>query len=220
MSFPNTGAERIENALTEAELARLAELADRHLGDNPGTRIVGDDLLSAVLAPGGAMDRIARAKLGDDARPVRAILFDKRDGANWALAWHQDRTIAVRKRIDHPGFGPWSRKGGIQHVEPPFEIIASMVTLRAHLDRCEESNAPLLIAPGSHQLGRIPVDRISAVVEQLGTAICLAETGDVWAYATAIVHASDAAEKPARRRVLHVDYANISLPGELEWLGI
>lgn len=220
MNFPADGAEHVANALSNAELARLADLADRRLSDHPGTRIIGDDLLSALLATGGAMDRIARSKLGDDARPVRAILFDKREESNWALGWHQDRTIAVRERIDYPGFGPWSRKGGIQHVEPPFDLIDGMVTLRAHLDVCGENNAPLLIAPGSHRLGRIPVDQISGIVERLGTACCLAEPGDVWVYATAVVHASDAATKPARRRVLHVDYANASLPGGLEWLGV
>ena len=49
---------------------------------------------------------------------------------------------------------------------------------------------------------------------------CLAAAGDIWAYATPIVHASETAEMPARRRVLQVDYAAFDLPGGLRWLGI
>jgi len=39
-------------------------------------------------------------------------------------------------------------------------------------------------------------------------------------YATPIVHASQAAPVPARRRVLQVDFAAVELPGGLEWLGV
>ena len=45
--------------------------------------------------------------------PVRATLFDKVEGANWLVPWHQDLTICVRERIDVPGYGPWSIKAGI-----------------------------------------------------------------------------------------------------------
>ncbi|HEV8390676.1 MAG TPA: phytanoyl-CoA dioxygenase, partial [Dongiaceae bacterium] len=86
--------------------------------------------------------------MGAAARPVRAVLFDKNADANWSAGWHQDRTIAVRARLETEGYGPWSVKGGAVHVEPPFDILRGMVTMRAHLDDCDEDNAPLLIAPG------------------------------------------------------------------------
>jgi ectoine hydroxylase-related dioxygenase (phytanoyl-CoA dioxygenase family) len=107
----------------------------------------------------------------------------------------------------------------VPHVEPPFELIASMVTLRAHLDDCNASNAPLLIAPGSHRSGRVPEKDIPQTVARLGQAICLAAAGDVWLYATSILHASERAERPRRRRVLHVDFASAALPGGLDWYG-
>jgi hypothetical protein len=59
-----------------------------------------------------------------------------------------------------------------------------------------------LIARGSHRLGRIPEQEIDTVVERCGTCACLAERGDVWAYATLILHASEGARRPRRRRVL------------------
>ena len=65
---------------------------------------------------------------------MRAILFDKTPATNWSLGWHQDRTIAVAKRADVNGFGPWTVKSGLLHVAPPFDILVRMVTLRVHLD--------------------------------------------------------------------------------------
>jgi len=48
---------------------------------------------------------------------VQAILFDKTPDANWKVAWHQDLTIPVEARIETAGFGPWSGKDGVPHVQ-------------------------------------------------------------------------------------------------------
>lgn len=132
----------------------------------------------------------------------------------------QDRTIAVRERIETPGFGPWSVKAGITHVEPPFALLDAMLTMRVHLDAVPDDNAPLLIAPGSHRLGRIAERDIDAAVARCGSFACTAERGDVWLYATPILHASARAVRPEHRRVLQVDFAAQSLPAGLDWLGI
>ncbi len=95
-----------------------------------------------------------------------------------------------------------------------------MVTLRIHLDDVPADNAPLLIAPGSHRLGRIPASEAAAVAERLGNFACLARRGDVWAYATSILHASARATGHRRRRVVQVDFSAVDLPGRLEWMGI
>lgn len=95
-----------------------------------------------------------------------------------------------------------------------------MITLRVHLDACDNENAPLKYVPGSHCLGRIPMTEIGRTVEKLGSDVCLADSGDVWLYATGIVHASDPAAKPGNRRVLQLDFSATGLPKPLEWLGI
>ncbi|WP_294320943.1 phytanoyl-CoA dioxygenase family protein [uncultured Sphingomonas sp.] len=196
--------------------AALAEVPP----DRAGVRIAGNAALASLLAADGAIGTIAARVLGDVCRPVRAVLFDKSAATNWALGWHQDRTICVRDRIDTPGFGPWTVKAGLHHVEPPFALLADMVTLRVHLDPVGADNAPLLVAPGSHRAGRVPVDAIPLVVQTHGVATCLAEPGHVWCYATPILHASDAAVRPVRRRVLQVDFSASVLPNGLEWLGV
>ncbi len=185
-----------------------------------GSRISGTESLKPLLAKDGCVGDVAASVLGEAARPVRAILFNKSLETNWSLGWHQDRTICVKEKRDVPGFGPWTVKSGMIHVEPPFDLLTRMVTLRVHLDDVPATNAPLLIAPGSHTYGRIAVEGTEKVIELCGTASCIAGAGDVWLYATPILHASEAASKPTSRRVLQVDYAAESLPGQLEWLGV
>jgi len=108
----------------------------------------------------------------------------------------------------------------MHHVAPPFELLERMVTVRAHIDDVPATNAPLLIARGSHRLGRIAVGDVERVVRNCGTIACLAEAGDIWLYSTPILHASEAASNPGRRRVLQVDFAAETLAGGLEWLGV
>ena len=184
-----------------------------------GSRINGLAGLKPFLVAGGPIGSIAAGVLGLRSRAVRAILFDKSADVNWGLGWHQDRTICVKERLDVEGFGPWTNKGGMQHVSPPFDLLSRMVTLRVHLDDVPITNAPLLIAPGSHKFGRVAEPDLDRVVRLCGTAACTASAGDVWLYATPILHASEAASEPARRRVLQVDFTAEDLPDGLEWLG-
>ncbi|WP_443477947.1 phytanoyl-CoA dioxygenase family protein [Novosphingobium aerophilum] len=185
-----------------------------------GTRIAGGAGLARLLGPEAPVGARLAELAGLPVRPVRAVLFDKNDRADWSLGWHQDRTIAVRAEADLPGFGPWTVKQGICHVEPPFALSEGMLTVRIHLDPVDAGNAPLLIVPGSHRLGRIAVADVDAIVARAPVFSCLADTGDVWIYRTPILHASHAARPGRRRRVLQVDYAAGDLPAPLEWLGI
>ncbi len=173
-----------------------------------------------MLARDGCIGNVAASVLGASSKPVRAILFNKSSETNWALAWHQDRTICVKERREARGFGPWTIKRGMVHVAPPFDLLSRMVTLRAHLDDVPATNAPLLFAPGSHKHGRVAVEDVDSVIELCGTASCLADAGDIWLYATPILHASETASMPTRRRVLQVDFAAEDLPFGLEWLGV
>lgn len=218
LALERDGAVLLAGAALSMSAALEAALADVPV-DQAGVRLAGNPILADLLGDAGIGALVADLT-GRPHRPVRAILFDKAQANNWALGWHQDRTIAVRGRVDTPGFDRWNVKAGMQHVEPPFDLLARMVTLRIHLDPVDADNAPLLIAPGSHRLGRLPESEIADAVRRCGTVACLAERGDVWAYATPVLHASDAARRVRRRRVLQVDYAGEDLPGGLEWLGI
>lgn len=220
MLLDTDGAERHRAVLDGASLLRLMDVLADQPADQAGIRLYGVEGLDAFIGPTGPIGGLALSSMGGKPRPVRAILFDKNPTANWSLAWHQDRVIAVRERIDVEGFGPWSRKHGALHVSPPFEVLSAMRTLRVHLDPVPATNAPLLIAPGSHRFGRIAEREVPGVVAECRVVTCLADAGDVWVYATPILHASERAVHPAHRRVLQVDYADRDLPGGLRWLGV
>lgn len=213
MKLDRDGAQLFPAAFAPAEVAALAERLGLP-GDRPGARLGASAGLAALISPA---DSIAAGILGPAARAVGAKLFDKSPARNWALGWHQDRTIAVRRRRDVPGFGQWTVKAGIAHCVPPFEILERSLILRIHLDPVGPANAPLLVAPGSHRLGRIAERDIEPAVRRLGATACLAEAGDVWAYRTPILHASGRAAEPARRRVLQLLYSAEDLPAGLAW---
>jgi hypothetical protein len=219
LAFDRDGAERWRGAAS-VHLEAIVRALARQPGDQAGIRLIGIPELSDLFGAGGAIGIRIAGVLGRATRPVRMILFDKSAKTNWALGWHQDRTIVVRNREDVPGFGPWTTKSGLLHVAPPIGLLERMMTIRIHLDPVPETNAPLLIAPGSHLLGRVAEAEIANAVARHGVVACLAEAGDIWAYSTPILHASDAAAEPRHRRVLQVDYAAEDLPGGLEWFGI
>ena len=183
----------------------------------PGTRLERLGAFALFLATPGPIAALASQLLGQPARPVRAIAFDKSPSANWALGWHQDRTIHVAARAQVAGYGPWSVKQGHIHVQPPFALIESMVTLRIHLDPVTPDNGPLDIARGSHRRGLIAEPDVPSVVAGSEVCACLADAGDVWAYATPILHASRRSASDAPRRVLQIDYSAETLPPPLEW---
>jgi hypothetical protein len=218
LDLAEDGACVVQSALSRDNVRALREIAPKL--SQPGQRIFSNDLLCDLLNGRGLIGQIAADVLGHEARPVRAILFDKTPDSNWAVPWHQDRTIAVRERRDVAGFDPWTIKAGVPHVAPPFDILASLLTLRVHLDDCSDDNAPLLIARGTHRLGRVAVSEARAIALAHHPIACHARAGDVWVYAAPILHASDRARAPMHRRVLHVDYAAMALPGGLEWLGV
>ncbi len=214
-SLPAGGFEAFVRLIPTTDLSEIADLfADLPTG-RPGARC-NSLVVASMRALGSVRDTVAN-KLGHQARAVRVLLLDKSDQSNWAVGWHQDRTIEVKRRRDVPGFGPWTIKDGRPHVAPPFTLLSNMITARIHLDAVDDDNAPLMVAPRSHLLGRIPENRISAVVASCGQYRCLAQPGDVWLYATPILHASDRAKPGRRRRVVQIDFAATTLPGGLEW---
>ena len=220
LSFERDGAALFPAAVTAEAVASLRERLDPAIDGRPGRRLPGDAATGDLLTAEGPVGRIAAGLLGAPARPVRAVLFDKTPEANWIVAWHQDRTICVRERVEVEGFAPWSTKDGLLHVAPPIAVLESMVTLRLHLDDCDDDNAPLKVALGSHRLGYVPAAQATSRAEALPPFVCHAKTGDVWAYSTPILHMSERSRSARRRRVLQVDYAAAALPGGLAWRGL
>lgn len=126
----------------------------------------------------------------------------------------------MASREDLPGFAHWSIKDGVTHVEPPFELLERMVTLRVHLDAVDDENAPLLVADGSHRFGKVAEEGVKDLVNRSSITTCHAEAGDGWLYATPILHASARSKLGRERRVIHLDFSRDALPAPLDWAGV
>jgi len=210
----------IEQALGASEVATLLDFVERELTVDDrrgGVRNLLDVPEMRVLADGPAVRGIVDAILGPDAKVVRGILFDKTSDANWKVPWHQDVTIAVAERCEVEGYGPWSSKAGVTHVQPPAEVLERMVSVRIHLDDCPEANGALKVVAGSHRSGKIVEARIAAVVEDGTSLVCEVGAGGVLAMRPLLVHSSSAAVVPGHRRVIHFDFAAGELAGGLAW---
>lgn len=177
------------------------------------------DVAPAVreLADSTSVRFLASAVLGKQIRPVRGILFDKIPDANWTVPWHQDLTIAVQARVEAEGYGPWSVKADVLHVQPPAEILENMLSIRIHLDDCNEDNGALRVIPGSHRWGRISEQDISGIRERCAEEVCVVAAGGVQLMRPLLLHASSPSRAPSHRRVVHLDFASVDLAAGLRW---
>jgi len=218
----------VPGLLSVDEIARLIQLVSLHTAENDSARSRAGqtyairNLFSEVpairtLAESGPLKELAMFILGGSATPVKATLFDKTETANWKVPWHQDVTIAVDRRADLAGFGPWTEKAGVIHVQPPAEILENMIALRLHLDNCDATNGTLLVLPGSHGEGRLRDEGIERWKGVAAPVTCSANAGDVLAMRPLLVHASASSTASAPRRVVHIEYAGGTLPGGLHW---
>jgi Phytanoyl-CoA dioxygenase (PhyH) len=157
--------------------------------------------------------------IGDRARPVRCLFFDKNVSANWTVAWHQDLTIAVRRKLPVDGFASWTIKAGIPHVQPPVSVLEKMVAIRLHLDLTDESNGALRVIPGSHRSGRLSPSQIDQLTATKPARVCRVDVGGTLVMKPLLLHSSLSCSLPSHRRVVHIEFSADELPSGLEWHG-
>lgn len=148
---------------------------------------------------------------------VQCTLFDKTPDRNWLVALHQDLSIPVRSRVNHPSLGAWSRKEGGHFVQPPVEILEQLVAARLHIDDSGIESGPLKVVPGSHRSGRVSESTAIELRAKFGEEPCVVASGDAILMRPLLLHASSKALAPSRRRVLHVLLGPPTLPHGLEW---
>lgn len=213
----------VPDVLGAAQIEHLRRVCAGAAGLTRGGNTFGGRNLLALpdvrnLAGLRAVRELVEPVLGTGALPVRALFFDKTPEANWPVLWHQDLTIAVAERHDLAGWGPWSVKAGVVHVEPPADLLACLLTVRLHLDDCHADNGPLRVIAGSHAMGRLSRDRIRTVTIEREAVVCTAPAGAALLMRPLLLHASSPARTPAHRRVLHIEFAPENLlPPPLRW---
>lgn len=216
MRLEEDGYKIIRSVFGEDEILEMRSEADR-IAKDAGTACVRHLRAQSNLFRDLALREPLRALLSSQMVVARSILFDKTASENWPVAWHQDLTIALRRREHAPGYGPWSVKDGAPHVQPPTALLRNMVTIRIHLDDTPAENGALAVVPGSHMYGRISAQGISEQVK--GAVICECKAGDILMMSPLILHSSKRAAAPRRRRIIHFEYARQGdLAKNLEWL--
>lgn len=212
------------------DLATVRDLADRfgRIPHSSATKQRGQtyfgirNLLSVApfvqeLAGLAGVRSIVEQVAGKKAQVVRGIFFDKTPEANWKVAWHQDLTIAVRHQKEIYGFTCWSRKADIIHVQPPAVVLENMLALRLHLDETTEENGALKVIPGSHRHGRLSAADLERIKRETQPITCAIEKGGALAMRPLLLHSSSAASAGSHRRVIHLEFSSVCLPGGLEW---
>jgi ectoine hydroxylase-related dioxygenase (phytanoyl-CoA dioxygenase family) len=219
--FERDGFVITPSLLSSAQITHLIAVIEAHTPPQQSRGGVRDIMDHApelrAVAESNAVREIAAQILGPEAFVVRSTLFDKNPEANWKVPWHQDVTIAIQERRDTEGYGPWSIKEGITHVQPPSAILEAMLTIRIHLDDCPATNGALRVMPGSHKLGRINQNDAPAHIIESQSLTCEAQAGEALVMRPLLLHASSPSESAIHRRVLHFDFASSSLDNDLRW---
>ena len=171
------------------------------------------------LAEGETVKNLIGKALKENAKPVRAIYFDKTPETNWKVPAHQDLTIAVGEKRETAGFTAWTTKAGICCVQPPIEILENMLAVRIHLDDADEMNGTLKVIPKSHKNGRLSAAEIANLTKANKWEVCRIKRGEAFLMRPLLVHSSSAGTNPAHRRVIHIEYSAENLPNGLEWYG-
>ena len=161
------------------------------------------------------LNAVIKEYFGPNYFTIKSIYFDKPEKSNWFVAWHQDLTISVDKKINLPGFGPWTVKQDQFAVQPPLDILEDIFTIRIHLDDTDENNGALKVIPGSHLGG---IQRPTALRRKPEEeAICKVKTGGIMIMRPLLLHSSSRTINNHKRRVIHIEFCSRLLPGGLNW---
>jgi len=223
--FEEKGFTVIGDVFSESEVEALLAAIEKADTDKPTFRKTGDlfairQFLKEVpqalpLVFSERLKTIISDLFGEEYFVVKSIYFDKPGASNWFVAYHQDLTISVDRKVDMEGFGPWSVKQNQYAVQPPLAILQNNFTIRIHLDDTDEYNGALRLVPGSHLKGVCRPETIDWNTEVEET--CKVAKGGVMLMRPLLLHASSRTTNNKKRRVLHIEFSDQSLPEPLQW---
>lgn len=216
-SFVEDGFAIVPDVLTDADCDRLSTLTAALSTSQPGTRNLLDHGWCADLARRLRAHPDLAAAIPADHVAVQCTYFEKSVGQNWLVPIHQDLSIPVRVRVDHPALRGWSEKEGMTFVQPPVEVLEQLVTVRIHIDACGAGDGPLQFLARTHTRGRIDAVQASALKREGKLVTCSVDRGGALLMRPLALHASSKATGASRRRVLHVVFGPPDLPHGLAW---
>jgi ectoine hydroxylase-related dioxygenase (phytanoyl-CoA dioxygenase family) len=221
----NDGFTIVENVYTDNEVESIVALIEQADPSNPTFRKTDDlfairQFLKEVpqvlpLIFNTKLKALINSLFGDKYFAVKSIYFDKPELSNWFVAWHQDLTISVDKKIEIAGYGPWTVKQNQFGVQPPLEVLQDNFTIRIHLDDADEHNGALKVIPGSHGKGVYRPETINWQEET--ETICPVKAGGVMIMRPLLLHASNRTTNNKKRRVVHIEFSRVELPEGVNW---
>ncbi len=135
--------------------------------------------------------------------------------SNWFVAYHQDLTISVNKKIEIENFHNWTTKQNQFAVQPPKSVLESNFTIRIHLDKTTKENGALKVVNKSQKKGICRIENIDIKAET--ESYCEVESGGIMILKPLLFHASNKTTNNERRRVIHIEFSNKELPNVLKW---
>lgn len=215
------GLSLLNYVYTQREVRRMKRLIDQEL-NAPNQKLYAQrQLLKVVpaLTPmifNKNLRQIIR-QIDPKAFLVKAVYFDKPPQSNWYVTWHQDVPINVTAKKETGGFTNWTQRDGVVSVCPPEELSRKLFTIRVHLDDTNEANGALKVIPGS-QNKRLSNEEIQLITANSIPMTCEVAAGGIQLIKPLLLHASAKSRSQKRRRVLHLEFASVELPGGLEWV--
>ena len=216
-AFLRDGFAVIPAVLDAAQCDDVAACTAACVAGTPGTRsLLSYDWCRALAATLRAHPAVG-SLIPDGHVAVQCTYFEKSVDRNWLVPIHQDLSIPVRTRVEHPALRGWSEKEGTTFVQPPVELLETLVAVRVHLDACSADDGLLQFVPGTHVLGRIDAAEASRLRQNGPVVTCAVERGGVLVMRPLALHASSKATGTSRRRVLHFVFGPAALPYGLKW---
>ncbi len=221
-----TGTAILEDIYIQAEIARILSILERNKKSNARFR-QGKDLFAIrqlfkeipslkPLVFNRNLMSVLQNGLGEKYFLTKALYFDKPPQSNWFVSWHQDLSIAVPEKMEMAGFYGWTQKADSIGVCPPLRFLKSAYTVRVHLDDTDFYNGALKVIPGSHTQIH---DRaqLQAITQSEEPKVCQLSRGSIHVMKPLLLHASAKNQKDQARRVIHLEFNCLDLPGPLEW---
>lgn len=218
----------IDNVYNEDEIQKLISLIEETTENNPenGTFRKSQDLFAIrqfhkevpetlPLIFNQKLRDIIKTNFGEDYFITKSIYFDKPEKSNWFVAYHQDLTISVNKKIELENFENWTVKQNQFAVQPPVAILENNFTIRIHIDKTTKDNGALKVINNSHSKGILRIEKLDFVKEK--ETICEVQKGGIMIMKPLLFHASNKTTNNERRRVIHIEFSKQELPEGLEW---
>lgn len=216
MQLASDGCCLVPELLNETECDHVARRLNASASTGAGSRRLLDEDWCADLARQVMSHPDVRRALPRQARAIQCTFFEKSASTNWLVPIHQDLSVPVAGRVDHPALSGWSEKEGALFVQAPGDVLAQLLAVRVHIDRCSDEDGPLRVVPGSHELGRVDPGRAAMLGRTRGVTVP-ANRGDALLMRPLLLHASSKSSGTSLRRVLHFLFGPEALPYGLAW---